>query len=58
MQQIKGTTTSSQWCYIPTKENLADGASKGLNAVQVNSNDWMIAGLTAHFFCGRMSNFD
>ena len=39
MQQIKDNTTSGQWCYISRRESLADGASRGRNAAQVNSDD-------------------
>ena len=38
-QQIKDNTTSGQWSYIPTEENPADSAARGLNAAQVNSID-------------------
>ena len=36
---IKDNTTSGQWYYIPSKEDPADGPSRGFNAVKVNSND-------------------
>ena len=26
-----------QWCYVPTRENPADGASRGLNAAKIES---------------------
>ena len=39
VQQIKDNTTSGQLCYIPTRENPADFASRRWNATQVNSND-------------------
>ena len=42
MQQIKDNT--SQWCYIPTKEDPADSASRGLDAAQVNSIDHWFQG--------------
>ena len=44
VQQIKDNTTSAQWCYIPTKENLAGSASRGLNAAEVNSIDCWFQG--------------
>ena len=30
--QIKENTNAEQWSYIPTRENPADDASRGLNA--------------------------
>ena len=39
MQQIKDITSIGQRCYIPAKENPADGKSMGLNAAQGNSDD-------------------
>ena len=45
VQQIKDNTISGQCCYIPTKENPADSASRGLNAAQVNSIDCWFPGL-------------
>ena len=44
MQQIKDNTTSGQQCCIPTKENLADGALRELNAAQKNSDDCWFQG--------------
>ena len=38
VQQIKEKTDVQQWHYIPTKENPADDASRGLNAAKENSS--------------------
>ena len=39
VQQIKDNIRSYQWCYISTKENPVDGASRGVNADQLSSDD-------------------
>ena len=44
VQQIKGNTTSGQWCYIPAKKNPADSASRGLKVAQLNSVDCWFQG--------------
>ena len=36
--QIKSNTNVEQWSYIPTRKNLADNASRGLNAEWESSN--------------------
>ena len=36
--QIKKNTNIEQWSYIPTRENPADDASRGLNAEWESSN--------------------
>ena len=38
VQQIKEKTDVQQWCYVPTKQNPADDASRGLNAARENSS--------------------
>ena len=38
VQQIKEKTDVQQWRYVPTKENPADDASRGLNAARENSS--------------------
>ena len=38
VQQIKEKTDVQQWHYVPTKENPADDASRGLNAARENSS--------------------
>ena len=38
IHQIKENTHAEQWSDIPTRENPADDASKGLNAEWENSN--------------------
>ena len=39
VQQINDNTISGQWCYIPTRENPGDNASRGQDAAQANSDD-------------------
>ena len=38
VQQTKEKTDVQQWHYVPTKENPADDASRGLNAAKGNSS--------------------
>ena len=44
VQQIKDNIRSYQWCYISTKENPVDGASRGVNADQLSSDDCWFQG--------------
>ena len=37
VQQIIEGTDVQQWCYVPTRENTADGASRGLNSARVHT---------------------
>ena len=37
VQQIRENTDVQQWCYVPARENPADGASRALNAARVHS---------------------
>ena len=45
IHQIKENTHAEQWSYIPTRENPADDASRGLNAEWENSNSRWFQGL-------------
>ena len=36
VQQIRENTDVQQWCYVPNRENPADGASRSLNAAKVH----------------------
>ena len=36
VQQIREKTDVQQWCYVPMRENPADGAYRGLNAARVH----------------------
>ena len=38
IHHIKENTHAEQWSYIPTRENPADDASRGLNAEWESSN--------------------
>ena len=41
VQQIIENTDMQHWCYVPTRENPADGASRGLNTARVHpGNCW------------------
>ncbi len=41
VQMIREHTSPSQWHYIDTTENPADHASRGLNAVDISSTNWL-----------------
>ena len=44
VQQIRENTDVQQWRYVPTRENPADGASRGLNAARVHSGSCWFQG--------------
>ena len=46
IHQIKENTHAEQWSYIPTRENPADDASRGLNAEWESSNSRWFQGLS------------
>ena len=41
-QEIHDHTSSSQWRYIESKENLADEASRGMNARELQQSRWIL----------------
>lgn len=41
VQQIRETTSPKQWRYIPSTENPADHASRGLSAKELQSSNWL-----------------
>ena len=40
MQQIRESTSPSQWNYVDTKSNPADIASRGATPEEVVNSDW------------------
>ena len=51
VQQIRQNTDVHQWCYVPTRENTADGASRGLNSARVHTGS---SGFKDRHSYGRM----
>ncbi|XP_026054611.1 uncharacterized protein LOC113040501 [Carassius auratus] len=41
VQKIHLSTTPQQWRYVPTNENPADHASRGLNAGEILTSNWL-----------------
>ncbi len=41
VQKIHLCTTPQQWRYVPTNENPADHASRGLNASEILTSNWL-----------------
>ena len=44
VQQIRENTDVQQWCYVPSRENPADCASRGLKAARVRSGSFWFQG--------------
>ena len=44
VQQIRENIDVQRWCYVPTRENPADRASRGLNAARVHSGSFWFKG--------------
>ena len=44
VHQIRENTDVQQWCYVPTRENAADSASRGLNADRVYCGSFQFQG--------------
>ena len=40
IQRIHNSTTSQQWKYVPTNDNPADHASRGLTAAELQTSNW------------------
>lgn len=41
VQFIKESTDTSQWSYVPSEENPADYASRGLSAAELSGSSWL-----------------
>ena len=46
VHQIRENIDVQQWCYVPTRENPADCAFRGLNAARVHSGSFWFQGLS------------
>ena len=40
VQRIRHNTTLQQWRYVPTNENPADHASRGLTVIELQTSNW------------------
>ena len=40
VQQIKDYTTSSQWRYVKSEDNIADCASRGVKIKELQKSNW------------------
>ncbi|CAI5657210.1 unnamed protein product [Oreochromis niloticus] len=41
IQRIRSSTKPEQWRYVNSEDNPADGASRGLTAVQIKESNWL-----------------